>query len=102
MLKGFVEAYKAIGNKKHLEIALENANFILSKIWNSDGNLFRTYKNGTATINGYLEDYVHVMESFIALYEVTFDEKWLHNAKQLVDYCFDEFYDENQQLKVKD
>ena len=98
MLKGFVEAYKAIGNKNYLDIALQNADFITSKIWNPNGNLFRTYKNGTATINGYLEDYVHVMESFIALYEVTFDEKWLHSAKQLLDYCFDEFYDVKQQF----
>ena len=89
---------KAFHEVIHLDIALQNAAFISSKIWNPDGNLFRTYKNGTATINGYLEDYVHVMESFIALYEVTFDEKWLHSAKQLVDYCFDEFYDEKQQF----
>ena len=38
------------------------------------------------------------MQSFIALYEVTFDEQWLHNTKQLLDYCFDQFYDENQQF----
>ena len=98
MLKGFVDAYKALGNENYLKIALQNANFITTKLWNSEGNLFRTYKNGKATINAYLEDYVHVMESFIALYEVTFDEQWLQNTKQLLDYCFDQFYDEKQQF----
>ncbi|MGV9003111.1 thioredoxin domain-containing protein [Flavobacterium sp.] len=98
MLKGYVDAYKAVGTQKYLDIALQNATFITSKMWCDEGNLFRTYKNGTATINAYLEDYVHVMEGFIVLYEVTFDEQWLHHTKQLLDYCFDEFYDENQQF----
>jgi hypothetical protein len=96
--KGFVDAYKALGTEKYLTIALQNADFIVTKVWSAEGNLFRTYKNGNATINGYLEDYVHVMENFISLYEVTFDEKWLHHTKQLLDYCFDQFYDEKQQF----
>ena len=98
MLKGFVEAYKALNNKKHLEIALQNANFIQKNLWSSNGNLFRTYKNGKATINGYLEDYAHVIAAFISLYEATLNEKWLHDAKQLIDYCFDYFYDEKEQF----
>ena len=98
MLKGFVEAYKALNNKKHLEIALQNANFIQKNLWSSNGNLFRTYKNGKATINGYLEDYAHVIAAFISLYEATLNEKWLHDAKQLMDYCFDYFYDEKEQF----
>ena len=98
MLKGFVEAYKAIGTKKYLKIALQNADFIINKIWTSEGNLQHTYKYGKATINGFLEDYAHVIQAFIALYEVTFDEKWLQNAKQLTDYTFDNFYDEKAQF----
>ena len=98
MLKGFVEAYKAIGTKTYLDIALRNANFIINKIWSSDGNLKHSYKDGKATINGFLEDYAHVIEAFISLYEVTFDEKWLQNAKQLTDYTFDNFYDVEAQF----
>lgn len=94
MLKGFIEAHKALGNQHYLEIALKNADFILHNLWNSDGNLWHSYKNGKATINGYLEDYALVIDSFIGLYEVTLDEKWLQNAKQLTDYTFDYFYDE--------
>jgi uncharacterized protein YyaL (SSP411 family) len=98
MLKGFVEAYKAIGTAHYLEIALRNANFIISKIWSPEGNLKHSYKNGKATINGFLEDYAHIIQAFISLYEVTFDEKWLQNAKQLTDYAFDNFYDEKAQF----
>ena len=92
MLKGFIDAYKAFANEKHLEIALKNADFILKNVWSPTGNLFHNFKNGKATINGYLEDYCFVIEAFIALYEVTFDENWLHKSKELTDYCFDHFF----------
>ena len=98
MLKGFVEAYKAIGNKKYLEIALQNANFIVKNILSSVGDLKHSYKNGKATINGFLEDYAHVIDAFVSVYEVTFDEKWLEKAKQLTDYTFDNFYDKKAQF----
>jgi hypothetical protein len=94
MLKGFVDAYKAFGDANYLEIAIKNATFIIEKQWTAEGNLYHNYKNGKSTINGYLEDYCFVIDAFIALYEVTIDEKWLQNAKQLTDYCFDTFYDE--------
>lgn len=94
MLKGFVDSYKALGGENYLKIALKNAAFIIKNLWTSNGNLLHSYKNGKATINGYLEDYALVIDAFIALYEVTLDEKWLQDAKQLTDYIFDYFYDE--------
>ena len=94
MLKGFVDAYKALENTKYLELALQNASFIIKNLWSSEGNLFHNYKNQKSTINGYLEDYCWVIAGFISLYEVTFDEKWLLNAKQLTDYSLEHFFDE--------
>lgn len=98
MLKGFVDAYKALKKDNYLRIAINNADFIIKNLWTSEGNLLHNFKNGKSTINGYLEDYCFVIESFIALYEVTLDEKWLQNAKQLTDYCFEHFYDKEEQF----
>lgn len=92
MLKGFVDAYKALGHTEYLETALKNADFIVQKQWAPEGNLWHSYKNGKSTINGYLEDYALVAQAFIALYEVTLDENWLLQAKQLTDYCYEHFY----------
>ena len=94
MLKGFVDAYKALEDGNYLRLALKNADFIIKNLWSSEGNLFHSYKNKKSTINGYLEDYCFVISAFISLYEVTFDEKWLFNAKQLTDYSLEHFYDE--------
>ncbi|HQV36428.1 MAG: thioredoxin domain-containing protein [Flavobacterium sp.] len=98
MLKGFVESFKALENENYLKIAKKNAHFILEKLWSSDGNLFHSYKNEKATINGFLEDYAFVIDAFIALYEATFEETWLEHAKNLTNYCLDHFYDETKQL----
>jgi len=98
MLKGYTDAYKALQHKEYLQSALSNANFIIKNLWSAEGNLFHSYKNGKSTINGYLEDYCFVIEAFIALYEVTFEEKWLYDAKQLTDYCLEYFYDNKSQF----
>ncbi|NHM06780.1 thioredoxin domain-containing protein [Flavobacterium sp. CYK-4] len=94
MLKGFVDAYKALQYPDYLKTALANANFIVNKLWSADGHLWRNYKNDQASINAFLEDYAIVIEAFSALYEVTFDEQWLQNAKQLTDYSLEHFYEE--------
>ncbi|WP_298156696.1 thioredoxin domain-containing protein [Flavobacterium sp.] len=94
MLNGFADAYKTFNNSLYLDTALQNADFIRKNLWHDGGNLYRNYKNGKASINAYLEDYAFVIKAWLKLYEVTFDEKWLHEAKQLTDYCFDHFYDE--------
>ncbi len=98
MLKGFVDAYKALQKQQYLDIALQNADFIIKNQWSAEGNLWHSYKNGKSTINGFLEDYALVIDAFISLYEVTFDENWLQNAKQLCDYCFEHFYDAKSQF----
>ena len=98
MLKGYVDAYKALQNKKYLETAIQNAEFILKKLWSPEGNLWHSYKNNQSSINGFLEDYAIVIDAFISLYEATFDEKWLQHAKQLTDYSLDHFYYETTSL----
>lgn len=98
LLKGFVDSFKALGDENHLNIALKNAHFIANKIWSPDGNLMHIYKNEKTSINGFLEDYAFVIDGFISLYEVTFDENWLLHSKNLINYCLDHFYDEKKQL----
>ncbi len=94
LLKGLVDAYRYMGDKDHLDMALKNARFIESKMLRISGGLFRNHKNGKSTINGFLEDYAATIEAFIALYEVTFDQKWLDHAKGLTDYTLVHFNDD--------
>jgi len=94
MLKGLIDAYTAFGEKKFLDNALRNGEFILNKMLNEDGRLSRNYKNGKSTINAFLDDYAYTIESFISLYEATFDERWVFTARKLADYAITHFKEE--------
>jgi len=98
MLKGYADAYKALGNDQYLTAAERNAEFICDNLWHPDGHLWRTYKNNIAKIKAFLEDYALTADAFITLYEATLEEKWLTYAKQLTDYCLEHFYDEKQKF----
>ena len=97
MLKGLADAYRVFGEVRFLQMALKNATFLLEKMKNGP-RLFHNYKNGKATIEGFLEDYALVIQAFIRLYEVTFEENWLREAKHLTDHTIQNFFDEEEQL----
>ncbi len=98
MLKGYIDASRVFNDDHFLEIALKNAHFLELQMIKEDGTLFRNYKNGKATINGYLEDYASLIDAYMALYEITLDEKWLTLSKNLTDTCFDYFFDINTSM----
>ncbi|WP_018477322.1 thioredoxin domain-containing protein [Pontibacter roseus] len=93
MLKGLADAYYTFGNKHFLELAIQNANFLLQHLKQGD-RLYHNYKEGKATITGFLEDYALLIRALIRVYEITFDEKWLQEAKQLTEYTLSHFFDE--------
>ena len=97
-IKGLCAAYSSFGEEEFLHLALKNARWIVQYQITNDGKLFRTYKNGNSTIDGFLEDYAHVISAFIALYEVTFDSEWLEKAIQLTEITLKEFHDEKSKM----
>ena len=97
MLKGLCDAYATLGESEFLELALKNARFIDEKM-TVNGKLFRNYKNGKPTIYAYLEDYALVIQAYIALYQVCFEEKWLSKANTLTQYVIQNFYDPTEEF----
>ena len=96
MLSGLLAAYRAFGETEFLELAQRNATFLQKNL--RDGpRLYRTWKNGRATISGFLEDYALVIEAFVGLYEATFEESWLREADVLTGYVLANFFDPAEQ-----
>ena len=93
MLRSFAEAAVALGRPEYLEAAVNNANFLLVHM-KPQGRLLRTYRQGQAKLLGYLEDYAFVADGLLALYEATFDRRWLEEATALVDSMIALFWDE--------
>jgi len=93
MLNGFVDAFFATKKNQYLEVAISNGEFLLKNLKQSDSGLYHNYKNETATIPGFLDDYAFVIKAFINLYQATFDEIWLIEARNFADYVFEHFYE---------
>jgi len=98
MIKGYVNAYRVFKNPHYKEIALKNASFILENQLQKDGSLYHSFKDGKSSVIGFSEDYATVIDAFIALYQITLDEKWLNKAKQLTDYTITHFLDKKLNL----
>jgi uncharacterized protein YyaL (SSP411 family) len=58
-----------------------------------DGRLRRSYKDGRARFNAYLEDYACVADGLVELYEATFETRWLREAGSLADAVLELFWD---------
>lgn len=107
MLKGLCDAYMVFGEQEFYDLAINNANFLLQNMINSSvaadfkanqPKIWHSYKNGKTTLHGYLDDYALVIQGFIAVYQISFDEKWLHTAKELADYTIVNFYDSTEKI----
>lgn len=95
MTKGFIDAYRAFGEKSFFEAAKQNIDFLLKNLCSENNNVCRNYKNGEATIHGFLDDYAFLVSALIGFYEVSFDESYLLKAKDFTEYVENHFYDEN-------
>jgi uncharacterized protein len=93
MLKGYLDAYAALGNESYLQTSLANARFLEQNMLQKDGSLRRSYRNDQSSISGFLDDYALLSRSFIRLYQLTFDKHWLSLAQNLADYAIKHFYD---------
>lgn len=93
MLAAFAEASAILDNNDYFEIARNNAEFILSEM-QKDGYLLRSWKDGVAKLNAYLEDYANFADGLIELFQVSGEAKYLEEAKRLADLMITEFWDE--------
>ena len=98
MIKALADVSQILDYEIYHERAKIAAAFILDNLVTPDGGLYRNYKNGKASIPGFLDDYAFLIEALIALYEVDFDETWLAEAKALTNYVLMNFADETNDM----
>ncbi len=98
VIRGLTDAYKAFGDKRFLDLAKKNAAFLRDNVMQPNGKLFHNWKNGKASVDGFLEDYSLFIQAAISLFEVSGDEEWLNVARKMTDYTFDNFHDEKSRL----
>ncbi len=69
------------------------AQTVVDGLLSADGALRRSWKDGRAVGQGVLEDYAHLADGLLALYEATFDERWFKVAQGLIDRVLARFAD---------
>ena len=92
MISAFAEAYKVLGNPDYLEVARRGIRFIQTAL-SREGRLLRSYKDGQAKFNAYLDDYACFSAALLDVYEATFEPEYLDGAVALTDVLLDRFWD---------
>jgi uncharacterized protein YyaL (SSP411 family) len=75
-------------------LSVRNADFLARELVR-DGRVMRSHKEGVTRISGFLEDHAAVALGFIAVYELTFDERWVVRAREIADAMIKWFWDDS-------
>ncbi|HEX8958202.1 MAG TPA: thioredoxin domain-containing protein [Solirubrobacterales bacterium] len=93
MLAALAEAGAALGRPDYLEAARRCASFLLGSMRDAEGRLLRSYKDGEARLNAYLEDHAFLLEALLTLYEASFEPHWFEEARSVADTAITRFGD---------
>jgi len=93
MVTAWCDAYEALGDERWLNHAKRTMRLLLNECHRNDGGLWHSFKDGKASINGYLDDHAFAIEALLALYGVTFDEGWIAEARKLADHAIAHYHD---------
>jgi uncharacterized protein YyaL (SSP411 family) len=96
MISALAEAGAALGRIDYLDAARACADFVLTGLRDDDGRLLRTYKDGRAHLNAYLEDHAFLVEGLLTLYEATFERRWFEAAQALAETMIARFGDDER------
>jgi uncharacterized protein YyaL (SSP411 family) len=93
MLAALAEAGAVLERPAYLEAARECAEFLWGTLRDGEGRLLRTYKDGRAHLNAYLEDHAFLIEGLLTLYEASFEAVWFERARELAETMLTRFGD---------
>ncbi len=94
MIAAFAKAARALNEPRYAQVAAHATNFILNTLYENKETLLRRYRQGQASIPGYLDDYTYFVWGLIELYEATFKTKYLKTALEIHKDMIENFWDE--------
>ena len=96
MITGLAVAGDVLEEPRYVEAAQNAADFALERLQTEDGRLLRTYGDGKAKLNAYLDDYALLAEGLIALHRATGRRRYLDAADRLTEKQIELFWDASQ------
>jgi len=95
MIGAFAEAYKILGTREYRAAAERAVAFVEQHLWR-DGRLLRSWRDGQAHLDAYLDDHAFLLEALLDLYEATFEMRLLQGASALADTLLRLFEDKER------
>ena len=92
MIIGLLDAAAVFGNEDWTVAAIRNADFLLAQMKSKSG-FFRSWRNGNASVNAFLDDYAGLALAFLQLYQSTGQTSWLQEAEKIILIADSQFKD---------
>jgi uncharacterized protein YyaL (SSP411 family) len=88
MLKAYTDAYVAFGHESYLKKALIGASFLEKNMLNSEGHLWRNYRNGKTSLMHFLM-IMHCSQKHISdCTRLPLNKHWLSLAGKITEYAY--------------
>ena len=82
MIRALADAAVAFDEPKYAAAATKAASFLMTDLADESGRLKRTWRNGKAKLNAYLDDYAFLVSGLLAIHRATDDTNWLAAAEK--------------------
>ena len=92
-IRALAEAGGALNEPRFRGAAVRGLDFLLGSMREGD-RLRRSYKDGVARIDAFLEDYAAVGNAILTVYEATLEPRWLDEAVWITERVVELFWDD--------
>lgn len=93
MIAAFSVLYRASGNEKYLQAAIRAQKFVEQNL-SEDLQLYTSWRNGTHSKNGFLDDYAFYILALTELYHSTLNKDYLEKAERFCKEAVKRFADD--------
>jgi uncharacterized protein len=91
-VQGLTDAYKSFGDPLFLRLAQKAIAFIEANLI-FENKIYRSFKGTRSTTAGFLDDYAFLIQAYLSLYQVTFNERYIQQAERWCAVVMNEFFD---------
>ncbi|MCZ6876223.1 MAG: thioredoxin domain-containing protein [bacterium] len=93
MVSAMMQAYNVLGDQEALHAGCATLSFLQNHMLR-DGSLLRSYKDGEAKLDGYLDDYAFLAAAYLDAFETTFNHTYFDFAVSLTGTMLENFWDD--------
>jgi len=97
-IHGLALAYRYLGDEKFLTQALKATDFVEKFLTKPDGKLLHSITENEVSGDALLDSYATMARAYLALFQVTQEEKWVEKAQKLAEIAQAEFWDAQEGL----